>query len=75
VKKQYGKRLRTHDFYQLTINTFFILLGGSASNWDGLNLNMTAAEMREKIGSKKKRDPRKDKSLDFRKKYEIIQTL
>ena len=45
------------------------------TNWDGLNLNMTAAEMRARIGSKKKRDPRKDDRLDFKKKYEIIQTL
>lgn len=44
-------------------------------NFDGLNLNMTAKEMRERIGSRKKRDPRKDERMDFRKKYEIIQTL
>jgi hypothetical protein len=53
----------------------FTVSPSSASNWDGLNLNMTAAEMREMIGAKKKKDPRKDKSLDFRKKFEIIQTL
>jgi len=47
----------------------------STSSWGGLNLNMTAKEMREVIGSKKKRDPRKDDRLDFHKKYEIIQTL
>ena len=45
------------------------------TNWDGLNLNMTAAEMRARIGSKKKRDPRKEDRLDFKRKYEIIQTL
>lgn len=44
-------------------------------NWDGLNLNMTAAEMRERIGSKKKRDPRKEDRMDFRTKYEMIQAL
>ena len=44
------------------------------TDWDGLNLSLTAREMRERIGSKKKTDPRRDK-LDMRKKYEIIQTL
>jgi hypothetical protein len=48
---------------------------GTGTTDKTLNLNMTAAEMRERISSKKKWDPRKDKSLDFRKKYEIIQTL
>ena len=46
-----------------------------SSNWGGLNLDMTAREMREMIGSKKKKDPRRDERLDFYKKYEIIQTL
>merc|ERR1719315_68712 len=51
-------------------------VNSTGSNWGGLNLNMTAKEMREMIGSKKKRDPRRDDSrLDFHKKYEIIQTL
>lgn len=58
------------DFKFLTL-----IPDGAASKYGDLNLNMTAAEMRERIGSKKKRDPRKDKTLDFRKKYEIIQTL
>lgn len=57
------------------MTAFLTVSPGASSNWGGLDLNMTAAEMRERIGSKKKRDPRKDKSLDFRKKYEIIQTL
>ena len=46
-----------------------------SKNWDGLNLNMTAAEMRERIGSKKKRDPRKEDRMDFRTKYDMIQAL
>ena len=50
-------------------------MGVQRETWDGLNLNMTAAEMRERIGSKKKRDPRKEDRLDFQKKYDIIQTL
>ena len=41
----------------------------------GLDLNITAKEMRERIGSRKKKDPRKDNRMDFRKKHEIIQTL
>jgi len=45
------------------------------TNWDGLNLNMTAAEMRERIGSKKKRDPRREDRMDFRQKYDMIQAL
>lgn len=44
------------------------------TDWDGLNLSLTAREMRELIGSKKKSDPRKDK-LDMKKKFEIVQTL
>ena len=44
------------------------------TDWDGLSLNLSAREMRERIGSKKKTDPRKEK-LDMRKKYDIIQTL
>jgi len=46
-------------------------------DFDGLklNLNMSAKEMREMICAKKKRDPRKDSRMDFKKKYEIIQTL
>merc|ERR1711953_29724 len=44
------------------------------TDWDGLSLNLSAREMRERIGSKKKADPRKEK-LDMRKKYDIIQTL
>jgi len=41
----------------------------------GLDLPLTAKEMRERIVSKKKRDPRRDDRMDFRKKFEIIQTL
>ena len=36
---------------------------------------MTAAEMRQRIGSKKKRDPRKDDRMDFKQKYDIIDGL
>lgn len=49
-------------------------LGGSKT-WDGLNLNMTAREMRQRIGSKKKKDPRKEDRMDFKTKYEMVQAL
>merc|ERR1712083_158388 len=42
----------------------------------GLNLNMTAKEMRERLGSQKRRDPRKDSNRhDMRRKFEMIQAL
>ena len=42
----------------------------------GLNLNMTAKEMRERLGSQKRRDPRKDSNKhDMRRKFEMIQAL
>ncbi|XP_061400545.1 Na(+)/H(+) exchange regulatory cofactor NHE-RF1 [Musca vetustissima] len=40
----------------------------------GLQLNMTAAEMRAKLLSRKKYDP-KNESVDLKKKYEIVQKL
>lgn len=46
----------------------------NAYNSSGLNLNMSAAEMRAMLARKKKADPRKD-TLDLRKKYEIIQNM
>lgn len=39
-----------------------------------LNLNMTAAELRAKLAAKKKFDPKKE-SMDFKKKYDIVQKL
>lgn len=41
----------------------------------GLNLNMSAKEMRARIGSKKKRDPRKDDRMDFKEKFDILDSL
>jgi len=45
-----------------------------------LNLNMTAAELRRQLAERKKVDSRRaggtgDGSLDFRKKYEIVDKL
>lgn len=40
----------------------------------GLNLTMTAAELRAKLAAKKKYDPKND-TVDLRKKYEIVQKL
>lgn len=39
-----------------------------------INLSMTAKELRAKLASRKKYDPKKD-SMDFKKKFEIVQTL
>lgn len=41
---------------------------------EGLNLNMTAAELRAKLAAKKKFDPKTD-AVDLRQKFEIIQKL
>ncbi|XP_055922225.1 Na(+)/H(+) exchange regulatory cofactor NHE-RF1 [Eupeodes corollae] len=43
-------------------------------NIPGLNLNLTAAEMRAKLLAKKKFDP-KNESVDLKKKFDIIQKL
>ena len=42
---------------------------------DGLNLPMTAKEMRERIEHMKKQDPRKEKNGDWWKKHMIVQAL
>ncbi|KAJ3639758.1 hypothetical protein Zmor_003098 [Zophobas morio] len=39
-----------------------------------LNLSMTAAELRAKLASKKKFDPKKE-SMDFKQKFDIVQKL
>lgn len=41
---------------------------------EGLNLRMTAAELRAKLAAKKKYDPKAD-AVDLRKKYDIVQKL
>lgn len=48
--------------------------GTSTKSHGGLNLNMTAAELRAKLAAKKKFDPKND-SVDLRKKFEIVQKL
>lgn len=48
--------------------------GTSTTKSHGLNLNMTAAELRAKLAAKKKFDPKND-SVDLRKKFEIVQKL
>ncbi|XP_071545754.1 uncharacterized protein [Panulirus ornatus] len=50
------------------------LASNNTYNSSGLNLNMSAAEMRAMLARKKKADPRKD-TVDLRKKYEIIQNM
>lgn len=44
------------------------------NNYSGLNLNMTASEMREIIARRKKFDPKKAQ-MNIRQKYEIIQQM
>ncbi len=48
--------------------------GSATKSHGGLNLNMTAAELRAKLAAKKKFDPKND-SVDLRKKFEIVQKL
>lgn len=48
--------------------------GGATTTDEGLNLKMTAAELRAKLAAKKKYDPKTD-TVDLRKKYEIVQKL
>ncbi|XP_075218605.1 uncharacterized protein LOC142323182 [Lycorma delicatula] len=40
-----------------------------------LNLNMTAKELRAQLAARKKYDPKKDPTIDFKKKYDIVQKL
>lgn len=42
---------------------------------DGLNLPITAKEMRERIEKLKKKDPRKEEHGDWWKKHMIVQAL
>ncbi|XP_013789123.1 Na(+)/H(+) exchange regulatory cofactor NHE-RF2-like [Limulus polyphemus] len=41
---------------------------------EGLNLNMSASEMRQLLSARRKRDPRKE-HMDMREKYHIIQQM
>jgi len=47
----------------------------SEDKYLGLDLPCTAAEMKQRINSKKKKDPRKDNRMDFNRKHQIIQSL
>ena len=40
-----------------------------------LNLDMSAQQMRELVGRRKKWDPRTEEKMDWWKKHQIIQTL
>ena len=57
-------------FYFFLFNYFYFFI----FFFRGLNLNMSAAEMRAYLASKKKRDIRQD-SIDMKKKHQIIQRL
>ncbi|GAB0090320.1 Na(+)/H(+) exchange regulatory cofactor NHE-RF1 [Sergentomyia squamirostris] len=47
---------------------------GSRDSGSGLNLQMTAAELRAKLAARKKFDP-KSESVDIKKKFDIVQKL
>lgn len=57
---------------QKNINKTTTSSGGN--NFSGLNLNMTASEMRELLARRKKFDPKKAQ-MNIRQKYEIIQQM
>lgn len=40
----------------------------------GLNLNMSAAQLRARLAAQKKYDPKRE-AMDLRRKHEIIQTM
>ena len=40
----------------------------------GLDLNMSAAELRARLAARKKYDPRRE-TIELRRKHEIIQTM
>ncbi|KAL1129963.1 hypothetical protein AAG570_012907 [Ranatra chinensis] len=73
------------DAYFKSHNVVVALLNDTASenslqDEDGkernaLNLNMTAKELRAQLAARKKYDPKKDHSIDFKKKYDIVQKL
>ena len=42
---------------------------------DFLSLNLSAKEMRERIASKKKVDPKQKSNMDFKTKYDMFQKL
>ncbi len=46
----------------------------TAAAASGLDLNMSAAELRARLAARKKYDPKHD-SMDLRRKHEIVQTM
>lgn len=46
----------------------------TAAASSGLDLNMSAAELRARLAARKKFDPKRD-TIDLRRKHEIIQTM
>lgn len=62
------------NFTSIHIDDNIYLILYFAKGAEGLNLKMTAAELRAKLAAKKKFDP-KSVSVDLRKKYEIVQKL
>ncbi|XP_052801711.1 Na(+)/H(+) exchange regulatory cofactor NHE-RF1-like isoform X3 [Mya arenaria] len=46
-----------------------------ANGTDFLSMNVSAKEMRERIASKKKNDPKQKSNMDFKSKFEIFQKM
>lgn len=60
--------------FRFVLSVFISIIKAAKGASEGLNLKMTAAELRAKLAAKKKYDPKND-SVDLRKKYEIVQKL
>jgi len=46
-----------------------------ANGGDLLSMNLSAKEMRERLASKKKTDPKQKSNMDFKSKFEIFQKM
>lgn len=74
VKSENGKLLESNGNNGTTTILTTTTTTSTTNNSSGLNLKMTAAEMRAKLANKKKHDPKFD-SVDLRRKHEIIQKM
>jgi len=70
ARRSYGKQASRVSMASRTSTTSY----AKGELVAGLNLNMTAAEMRERVGRNKKADPRHDK-IDLKKKAEMIKNM
>lgn len=75
TKTENGENLTMKSSQNNTLSTINNTKKVSSNNsGEGLNLKMTAAELRAKLAAKKKYDPKTD-TVDLRQKYEIVQKL